>query len=63
MFFRAAAADPVVARALGEVSSREHSPLRLLDPRLAPRVWRHALTRPRSSRPVEPARQLPERGQ
>ncbi len=36
--FRAAAADPVVARELGEVIGRRHSPLRLLDPRLAPRL-------------------------
>ena len=43
-FFRAAAADPVVARVLGEVSSRHRSPLRLLDPRLAPRLLRHAVS-------------------
>jgi flavin-dependent dehydrogenase len=36
--FRAAADDPVVARALEEVVSRRRLPLRLLDPRLAPRV-------------------------
>jgi flavin-dependent dehydrogenase len=36
--FRAAAGDPVVARALEEVVSRRRLPLRLLDPRLAPRV-------------------------
>lgn len=33
--FRVAAADPVVAREIGEVIGRHHSPLRLLDPRLA----------------------------
>jgi hypothetical protein len=38
--FRAAAADPVVARALEEVGSRRRSPLRLLDPRLAPRLMK-----------------------
>lgn len=43
-FFRAAAADPVVARVLGDVTSRRHSPLRVLDPRLMPRVLRHAVS-------------------
>jgi hypothetical protein len=38
--FRAAAADPVVARALEGVISRRRSPLRALDPRLAPRLLR-----------------------
>lgn len=33
--FRAAASEPVLARALGEVFTRGRSPLRLLDPRLA----------------------------
>jgi 2-polyprenyl-6-methoxyphenol hydroxylase-like FAD-dependent oxidoreductase len=44
MFFRAAAADPVVARVLGDVTSRRDSPLRLLDPRLVPRVLRYAVS-------------------
>jgi 2-polyprenyl-6-methoxyphenol hydroxylase-like FAD-dependent oxidoreductase len=34
--FRAAAADPSVARAVEEMASRRRSPLRMLDPRLAP---------------------------
>ena len=34
MGFRAAAADPVYARAVEEVTSRRRSPLRLFDPRL-----------------------------
>jgi len=40
LWFRAAAVDPVVARAADEVTSRRRSPLRLLDPRLAPHVAR-----------------------
>jgi 2-polyprenyl-6-methoxyphenol hydroxylase-like FAD-dependent oxidoreductase len=44
MTFRAAAADPVVARAVEEVATRRRSPLRMLDPRLNARVaaaaWR-----------------------
>lgn len=56
-FFRAATVDPSVALALGEVVGRLRSPLRLLDPRLAPRVirgqWvsRHGASR-RSSPPT-----------
>jgi flavin-dependent dehydrogenase len=38
--FRAAAADPVVARALEGVISRRRSPFSALDPRLAPRLLR-----------------------
>jgi menaquinone-9 beta-reductase len=38
--FRAAAVDPVLARAVEEVASRRRSPLRMLDPRLAARVLR-----------------------
>jgi flavin-dependent dehydrogenase len=49
MSFRAAAADPVVARAVEEVATRRRSPLRMLDPRLNARVaaaaWRQG--RPR----------------
>jgi 2-polyprenyl-6-methoxyphenol hydroxylase-like FAD-dependent oxidoreductase len=37
---RAAAVDPAFARAVEEVSSRRRSPLRLLDPRLAPHAVR-----------------------
>jgi flavin-dependent dehydrogenase len=37
-FFRAAAKDPVVARALADVSSRRVQPTRLADPRLTARV-------------------------
>jgi hypothetical protein len=37
---RAAAGDPRVARAFDDVGSRRHSPLRILDPRLAPHVAR-----------------------
>ena len=40
MTFRAAVGDPVVARALEEVTSRRRSALRMLDPRLAPRLLR-----------------------
>jgi flavin-dependent dehydrogenase len=40
MTFRAAATDPVVARALDEVATRRRSSLRMLDPRLAPRLLR-----------------------
>ena len=36
--FRKAAADPALARAIGEVLTRERSPFRLLDPRIAARV-------------------------
>lgn len=42
MAFRAAAGDPVLARALDEVVSRRRSPLRMFDPRLAPRILRGA---------------------
>ena len=38
--FAAAAHEPQLARALGLVLTREHSPLRLLDPRLAPSLVR-----------------------
>jgi 2-polyprenyl-6-methoxyphenol hydroxylase-like FAD-dependent oxidoreductase len=38
--FRAGAEDPVVARAIEEVATRRRSPLRILDPRLAPRLLR-----------------------
>jgi 2-polyprenyl-6-methoxyphenol hydroxylase-like FAD-dependent oxidoreductase len=38
--FRVGASDPVVARALGEVMTRAHSPLRLLDPRVVRRLVR-----------------------
>jgi flavin-dependent dehydrogenase len=41
--FRAAAADPVVASAIDEVGNRRRSPLRMLDPRLAPRLVRRAV--------------------
>jgi flavin-dependent dehydrogenase len=41
--FRAAAADPAVGAAAEEFASRRSSPLRLLDPRLAPRVLRAAI--------------------
>ena len=37
---RAAATDPDVGRAFEEVASRRRSPIRILDPRLAPRVVR-----------------------
>jgi flavin-dependent dehydrogenase len=40
MTFRAAAADPVVARAVDEVATRRRSPLRMLDPRLTARILR-----------------------
>jgi 2-polyprenyl-6-methoxyphenol hydroxylase-like FAD-dependent oxidoreductase len=36
--FRAVTVDPVLARALEEVATRRRSPLRMLDPRLAPRL-------------------------
>jgi flavin-dependent dehydrogenase len=36
--FRRASRDPELARAFGEVLTRERSPFRLLDPRLAPRL-------------------------
>lgn len=35
---RRAATDPVVARAFGEVTTRERSPLRMLDPRIVARI-------------------------
>jgi hypothetical protein len=38
--FRAAANDPVMARALEEVATRRRSSLRLLDPRLVFRRFR-----------------------
>jgi 2-polyprenyl-6-methoxyphenol hydroxylase-like FAD-dependent oxidoreductase len=43
VLFRAAATDPVVGAAAEEFASRRSSPLRLLDPRLAPRVLRSAI--------------------
>ena len=39
-FFRAGADNPTVARAIDEVASRRRSPLRMLDPRLAPHLIR-----------------------
>jgi flavin-dependent dehydrogenase len=39
--FRAAAADPAMARVIEEVASRRHSPLRWLDPRVVLGLWRH----------------------
>jgi 2-polyprenyl-6-methoxyphenol hydroxylase-like FAD-dependent oxidoreductase len=44
---RATAADPLLARALEPVATRRRSPLRMLDPRLAPRLAGH-LIEPRS---------------
>lgn len=41
--FRAATVDPVVARTIEQVVSRRSSPLRLLDPRLAPHLLRAAV--------------------
>lgn len=38
--FRKATIDPTVARAFGEVLTRERSPLRLFDPRIAARLFR-----------------------
>jgi hypothetical protein len=43
--FRAGASDPVVAQAMEEVATRWRSPLRLADPRLAPRILAAALSR------------------
>jgi flavin-dependent dehydrogenase len=37
--FRKAATDPVLARAIGEVLTRERSPLRMFDPRVAARLF------------------------
>ena len=48
--FRAAAADPVVARELAHVIARVGSPLRLLDPRLAARILRHGAPSPGEGR-------------
>jgi len=50
LFFRKAAVDPVVARAIGEVLTRERLPLRLFDPRITARLFiaRHTPTRPSS---------------
>ena len=42
MTFRAAAVDPVVARAVEEVVTRRRSPLRMFDPRLTARIVRSA---------------------
>ena len=50
MAFRAAAEDPVVARAVEEVASRRGSPLRMVDPRLAPRLLRLGRQELRSAR-------------
>jgi 2-polyprenyl-6-methoxyphenol hydroxylase-like FAD-dependent oxidoreductase len=44
--FRAAPTDEAIARAIEDVASRRRSPLRLLDPRLAPRLLRGALRGP-----------------
>lgn len=38
LVFRRATGDPELARAFGEVLTRERSPFRMLDPRLAPRL-------------------------
>jgi flavin-dependent dehydrogenase len=48
--FRKAATDPVVARAIGEVLTRERSPLHLFDPRITARLFmpRRTPTRPSS---------------
>lgn len=40
LVFRAASVDSVVARAVEEIATRRRSPLRVLDPRLAPRLVR-----------------------
>ena len=53
---RHATADPVVARAFGEVLTRERSPFRLLDPRVAARLFI-----PRSRRQHDVARTGPAR--
>ena len=56
--FRAAAGDQTVARALGEVLMRERSPARLLDPRIAARVWmRRQRPLARATRPTAPSAQ------
>jgi len=44
--YRAGARDSVINRLVEEVGSRRHSPLRALNPRLAPRVLRAQLARP-----------------
>jgi flavin-dependent dehydrogenase len=51
LMFRAATVDPVVQRAVGEVLTREASPFRLVDPRVAARFFipRPALARPGSN--------------
>jgi flavin-dependent dehydrogenase len=49
MAFRAAAADAAFARAVEEMASRRRSPLRLLDPRLAPAMLSAARHRSRSA--------------
>jgi len=55
LFFRHAAADPEVARALTEVLTRDRTPLRWLDPRLAARlVIPRRPSAPRRAQPREP---------
>jgi flavin-dependent dehydrogenase len=60
--FRAAATDPVLARAIEEVTSRRSTPLRMLDPRVARRALRGVDRRPgpggvsRRARPETPRR-------
>jgi menaquinone-9 beta-reductase len=46
MALRKAAVDPKVARAFGEVLTRERSPFRLLDPRIAARLFTARLGQP-----------------
>jgi 2-polyprenyl-6-methoxyphenol hydroxylase-like FAD-dependent oxidoreductase len=45
--FRAAAVDPVVSLAIGEVIARERSPLRLLDPHVNAHILTRRLRRPK----------------
>jgi menaquinone-9 beta-reductase len=47
--FRKGTTDPAVARAFGEVLTRERSPFRLLDPRIAARLFIPRRTSPRPS--------------
>lgn len=58
--FGAAAHDPAIARAIEEVASRRRSPLRMLDPRLTPRLLRQpasgGLPHPTAATPTETAR-------
>jgi menaquinone-9 beta-reductase len=48
MAFRAAASDPVVARAVEEVATRRRSSLRMLDPRLSLRILHRSGESPRA---------------